>query len=57
MGAIRKSIEQNRFEQDTEAFMKHYSHEIECDGKKNHEEEVDVESLGTPLKKKRTLLA
>ncbi|KAG0166738.1 Queuine tRNA-ribosyltransferase subunit qtrtd1 [Apophysomyces sp. BC1034] len=56
MGAIRKSIEKNSFQQDTEAFMKHYSHEQEGDGMKSHEEEVDVESLGAPLKKKRTLL-
>ncbi|KAF7732759.1 hypothetical protein EC973_000031 [Apophysomyces ossiformis] len=56
MSAIRKSIEQDRFQQDTDAFMKHYSHEQEGDGMKGHEEEVDVESLGAPVKKKRTLL-
>jgi queuine tRNA-ribosyltransferase subunit QTRTD1 len=56
MRSIRDSIENSRFEQDKEAFMKHYSHDIETDGMKDHVDEVDNESLGTPLKKKRNLV-
>ncbi|KAI7906994.1 tRNA-guanine(15) transglycosylase-like protein [Cokeromyces recurvatus] len=56
MTSIRKSIENNRFEQDKETFMKHYSHVKEGDDMKNHEDEEDTESLGVHLKKKRTLL-
>ncbi|KAI8075416.1 tRNA-guanine(15) transglycosylase-like protein [Gilbertella persicaria] len=56
MKSIRKSIEDNRFEQDKEVFMKHYSHIKEGDGMKNHEDELDTECLGVHLKKKRTLL-
>ncbi|KAI8978395.1 tRNA-guanine(15) transglycosylase-like protein [Pilobolus umbonatus] len=56
MASIRKSIEHNTFEKDVEMFMKYYSHGSETDGKKNHVDEVDNESLGVPLKKKRTLL-
>lgn len=56
MAAIRKSIENNRFSQDRDAFMKYYSHFKEGDGMKNHEDEIDTESLGVHLKKKRTLL-
>lgn len=56
MAAIRKSIENNRFDQDRDTFMKYYSHFKEGDGMKNHEDEVDTESLGVHLKKKRTLL-
>ena len=55
MQSIRTSIEKGQFEQDMETFMKHYSHLKEGDGMKNHEDEVDTESLGVHLKKKRTL--
>ncbi|CAO3702490.1 unnamed protein product [Rhizopus stolonifer] len=56
MKDIQKSIEDGTFEQKREAFMKHYSHAAEPDGKKTHVDEVDNESLGVPLKKKRTIL-
>ncbi|KAG0750128.1 hypothetical protein G6F57_003508 [Rhizopus arrhizus] len=56
MAAIRTSIENNQFEQDKDRFMKYFSHAIEVDGMKNHVDEVDNESLGVPLKKKRTIL-
>ncbi|EPB87465.1 hypothetical protein HMPREF1544_05775 [Mucor circinelloides 1006PhL] len=56
MASIRKSIENQRFEQDMEAFMKYYSHKKEANGMEDHEDEVDDQSLGVHLKKKRTLL-
>ncbi|KAI9486567.1 MAG: tRNA-guanine(15) transglycosylase-like protein [Benjaminiella poitrasii] len=56
MASIRKSIENSRFDQDKDIFMKFYSHIKEGDGMKNHEDEEDTESLGVHLKKKRTLL-
>lgn len=56
MASIRKSIEQGQFDKDVDVFMNYYSHGSEIDGKKNHKDEVDNESLGVPLKKKRTLL-
>ncbi|OBZ84030.1 Queuine tRNA-ribosyltransferase subunit qtrtd1 [Choanephora cucurbitarum] len=56
MKSIQKSIENDRFEQDKEAFMKHYNHLKEGDGMKDHEDELDTECLGVHLKKKRTLL-
>jgi queuine tRNA-ribosyltransferase subunit QTRTD1 len=55
MKSIRSSIEQGSFEKDMGIFMKYYSHLKEGDGMKNHEDEVDTESLGVHLKKKRTL--
>lgn len=55
MQSIRTSIEKGSFQEDMDVFMKHYSHSKEGDGMKNHEEEVDTESLGVHLKKKRTL--
>ncbi|CAO3650241.1 unnamed protein product [Cunninghamella blakesleeana] len=57
MGSIRKSIENNSFEKDMELFMNQYKHEKEPDGEKDHEVEIDAESLGVAVKKKRTLLA
>ncbi|KAI9263752.1 tRNA-guanine(15) transglycosylase-like protein [Sporodiniella umbellata] len=56
MRDIRDSIDDNTFEQKKDIFMKHYSHAVELDGKKSHVDEVDNESLGVPLKKKRTIL-
>ncbi|OAD08907.1 hypothetical protein MUCCIDRAFT_76222 [Mucor lusitanicus CBS 277.49] len=56
MASIRKSIEDQRFEQDMDAFMKYYSHKKEVNGMEDHEDEVDDQSLGVHLKKKRTLL-
>ncbi|KAI9301765.1 tRNA-guanine(15) transglycosylase-like protein [Cunninghamella echinulata] len=57
MGSIRKSIENNRFEQDMALFMDQYKHDKEPDGEKDHVDELDAESLGVAVKKKRTLLA
>ncbi|KAI9014386.1 tRNA-guanine(15) transglycosylase-like protein [Phycomyces nitens] len=56
MASIRKSIDENRFESDLAKFMEYYNHVEEGDGMRDHQDEIDVESLGTPLKKKRTLL-
>lgn len=56
MASIRKSIEDQRFEQDMDAFMKYYSHKKEVNGMEDHEDEVNDQSLGVHLKKKRTLL-
>lgn len=56
MKDIQKSIEDGTFEQKRQAFMNRYSHAAEPDGKKTHVDEVDNESLGVPLKKKRTIL-
>ncbi|KAI8078442.1 tRNA-guanine(15) transglycosylase-like protein [Thamnidium elegans] len=55
MQSIRTSIDQGSFEQDMKTFMHHYSHLKESDGMQNHEDEVDTDSLGVHLKKKRTL--
>ncbi|KAM3586851.1 hypothetical protein VKS41_001906 [Umbelopsis sp. WA50703] len=54
--SIRQSIEDGVFEKATTQFMETYSHEIEGDGAKGHEDEIDALSLGIPVKKKRTLL-
>lgn len=54
--SIRHSIEHGTFEQSTARFMDAYSHGIEGDGAQGHEDEVDANSLGIPVKKKRTLL-
>ncbi|CEP07459.1 hypothetical protein [Parasitella parasitica] len=56
MACIRKSIENNQFKEDMQAFMKHYSHKKEVNGRDDHEDEMDDQSLGVHLKKKRTLL-
>ncbi|KAI8638794.1 tRNA-guanine(15) transglycosylase-like protein [Parasitella parasitica] len=56
MAAVRKSIENQQFEQDMESFMNFYSHKKEVNGRDDHEDEVDDQSLGVHLKKKRTLL-
>lgn len=55
MKSIRSSIEGGQFQKDMQVFMKYYSHLKEGDGMKNHEDEIDTESLGVHLKKKRTL--
>lgn len=55
MQSIRTSIEKGQFEQDMKVFMSHYSHLKEGDGMKNHQDEIDTDSLGVHLKKKRTL--
>ncbi|CDS14037.1 hypothetical protein LRAMOSA06208 [Lichtheimia ramosa] len=57
MASIRKSIEENRFEQDMEAFMKRYSHEVETNGKLEHQDEIDADSLGNHVSKKRQRLS
>ncbi|KAI8969046.1 tRNA-guanine(15) transglycosylase-like protein [Mycotypha africana] len=56
MASIRKSIDNNKFDEDKESFMNYYSHSIEIDGRRGHEDEVDTESLGVHLKKKRAML-
>ncbi|KAG2227584.1 hypothetical protein INT45_002269 [Circinella minor] len=55
MGTIRKSIENKSFEKDSEAFMTKYNHEKEASGMDGHEDEIDFESLGSPIKKNRIL--
>ena len=55
MDIIRKSIENKTFEKDSEAFMTKYNHEKEASGMDGHEDEIDFESLGTPIKKNRIL--
>ncbi|KAL1929953.1 hypothetical protein VTP01DRAFT_1107 [Rhizomucor pusillus] len=56
MESARKSIESNNFQQDRDAFMERYKHEREVNGSVGHEDEIDFESLGTPVKKKRTIV-
>ncbi|KAI8364698.1 tRNA-guanine(15) transglycosylase-like protein [Radiomyces spectabilis] len=56
MASIRRSIEGNRFDQDVEAFLKHYEQDKDAKKDEEHSDEIDAESLGVPLKKKRTLL-
>lgn len=56
MVAVRNSIDQKRFSQDRDAFMKYYRHDKEPSGEIGHEDEVDADCLGSPTKKKRTLL-
>ncbi|KAI7861820.1 tRNA-guanine(15) transglycosylase-like protein [Spinellus fusiger] len=56
MGSIRKSIEENRFDTDVATFMRYYSHTEDENGIYAHNREAERESLGAPLKKKRTLL-
>ncbi|KAI8142247.1 tRNA-guanine(15) transglycosylase-like protein [Fennellomyces sp. T-0311] len=55
MAAIRKSIDSKSFTADSEAFMKKYNHDKERSGEEGHEDEVDFESLGSPVKKNRFL--
>ena len=55
MGTIRTSIENKTFEKDSEAFMTKYNHEKEASGMDGHEDEIDFESLGSPIKKNRIL--
>ncbi|KAI8582260.1 hypothetical protein K450DRAFT_228105 [Umbelopsis ramanniana AG] len=54
--SIRQSIDGKTFEASKNRFMENYSHEVEGDGAQGHEDEVDANSLGVPIKKKRTLL-
>ncbi|KAI8099081.1 tRNA-guanine(15) transglycosylase-like protein [Halteromyces radiatus] len=56
MESIRKSIDGNRFQQDMQSFMEKYNHAKEVDGEQGHVDELDAESLGVAIKKKRTLL-
>lgn len=56
MESARKSIESNNFQQDRDAFLERYKHEREVNGSVGHEDEIDFESLGTPVKKKRTIV-
>ncbi|KAI8880560.1 tRNA-guanine transglycosylase [Backusella circina FSU 941] len=55
MTSIRNSIKEGRFEQDKYMFLQHYSHDSENDGKVKHMDELDTESLGIPVKKKRAV--
>lgn len=57
MASIRKSIDEDRFEQDMQAFMKKYRHETETNGKLEHEDEIDADSLGNHVSKKRQRLS
>lgn len=56
MASIRHSIDNNTFEEDVTAFMNKYNHGLEPNGVVGHEDEVDLESLAVPVKKKRTIL-
>ncbi|KAI8331490.1 tRNA-guanine(15) transglycosylase-like protein [Chlamydoabsidia padenii] len=56
MGSIRQSIEKGSFNQDMDAFMEKYNHDKELDGAQGHVDELDTDSLGVAVKKKRTLL-
>lgn len=56
MESIRQSIEKGSFNQDRDTFMEQYSHEKEIDGEQGHIDEVDADSLGVAIKKKRTLV-
>ncbi|KAI9262216.1 tRNA-guanine(15) transglycosylase-like protein [Phascolomyces articulosus] len=55
MSAIRKSMENKTFATDTDAFMIKYNHDKEGSGMEGHEDEIDFESLGSPIKKNRIL--
>jgi queuine tRNA-ribosyltransferase subunit QTRTD1 len=56
MESIRNSIEKGSFSQDMDTFMEQYNHEKELDGEQGHVDEVDADSLGVAVKKKRTLV-
>ncbi|KAI9316627.1 tRNA-guanine(15) transglycosylase-like protein [Dichotomocladium elegans] len=50
MAAIRKSMDENRFEDDMTAFLTKYSHDSEASGEIGHEDEIDADSLGVHVK-------
>ncbi|KAI9491177.1 tRNA-guanine(15) transglycosylase-like protein [Zychaea mexicana] len=55
MGAVRNSIDNKTFDADKEAFMAKHNHGKEGSGSEGHQDEIDFESLGSPVKKNRVL--
>ncbi|ORZ12240.1 tRNA-guanine(15) transglycosylase-like protein [Absidia repens] len=56
MRYIRQSIANGTFKQDMDTFIDQYTHDNEVDGEQGHVDELDADSLGVAVKKKRTLV-